>query len=50
MPESRSGTYVATIATQNEYVATFATHVRFFATIATQNGHDVILHDRRVLK
>ena len=46
-PGSRSGTYVATIATQNGYVATIATQIRYVATIATQNGYVATLRDRR---
>ena len=37
-PGSRSGTYVATIATENGYVATIATQIGHVATIATHLG------------
>ena len=40
---SRSGTYVATIATQSGCFATIATQIGFVATIATQNDYN--LHD-----
>ena len=44
----RSGTYVATIATQKGYVATIASQIRYVTTIATQNRHVATLLDRRI--
>ena len=40
-PGSRSGTYVATIATQSGCFATIATQIGFVATIATQNDYNL---------
>ena len=45
---ARSGTYVASIATQNGYVATISTQIGYVATIATKNRYVATLCDRNI--